>query len=220
MNPHPIDTYRQAVLREPECAVAHYDLAGVLAEQELFAEAVAAYSSALQLVPDFAEAHNDPGNALTAPGRIPQAIGCYRQTVRLRPDSAIAHSTLGKVLLSSGRLTEASACLQQTLRMQPDDAELHNNCGNGLMRQAHVIEAIDRFRKEFREMALRLARAPEMLRGLRTRLHTSHTTTSLFDTARFAGRIEQAYATMREIYRSGSAPCSLSVNIIIAGTNG
>ena len=52
---------------------------------------------------------------------------------------------------------------------------------------------------------------PHILADLRKRLETNRKASSLFDTQRFRGHIEQAYATMWEVHASGAAPHPFAV---------
>jgi protein O-GlcNAc transferase len=64
---------------------------------------------------------------------------------------------------------------------------------------------------EYEEMALSLARDADLLDALKTRLNANRATSGLFDGRQFARGLEQAYATMWEIYRSGAKPRSFKV---------
>jgi predicted O-linked N-acetylglucosamine transferase (SPINDLY family) len=63
----------------------------------------------------------------------------------------------------------------------------------------------------YEALALRLAREPTRLRGLRDRLAQNRTTHPLFDTDRFRRHIESAYRQMWEIAERGEAPRHFAV---------
>jgi predicted O-linked N-acetylglucosamine transferase (SPINDLY family) len=67
---------------------------------------------------------------------------------------------------------------------------------------------------DYRELALRLARDPALLRSLKTRLAQNRDTAALFDTRRFARTLEAAYSTMWERYRAGLSPANFAVDPI------
>jgi protein O-GlcNAc transferase len=70
-----------------------------------------------------------------------------------------------------------------------------------------VTDSLD----SYAALALKLARDPPLLAGIRQRLAQNRSTYPLFDTHRFARHIEQAYVTMLENHRRGDAPRSFSV---------
>jgi protein O-GlcNAc transferase len=67
---------------------------------------------------------------------------------------------------------------------------------------------------DYAALALKLAREPALLAGIRTRLEQNRLTYPLFDTDRFTRHIERAYETMREHERQGRGPQSFSVEAI------
>jgi protein O-GlcNAc transferase len=83
-----------------------------------------------------------------------------------------------------------------------------------LLRAVGLPELITTSLPEYEELALRLARDPDLLATLRARLRTNRETSALFDGAQFARNIEQAYITMWDIYTSGKPPRAFAVNPI------
>ena len=81
-----------------------------------------------------------------------------------------------------------------------------------LLRTLGLPELITTSLEDYEGTALRLARDPEQLRKLRNRLEANRKTSRLFDGGRFARNLEKAYATMWEIYASGSAPRAFAVS--------
>jgi predicted O-linked N-acetylglucosamine transferase (SPINDLY family) len=81
-----------------------------------------------------------------------------------------------------------------------------------LLRTVGLPELVARSLDEYQAMALRLARDPELLAGLRSRLEANRNTSRLFDAGRFARGIEQAYLTMWEIHASGQPPRAFTVS--------
>jgi predicted O-linked N-acetylglucosamine transferase (SPINDLY family) len=67
---------------------------------------------------------------------------------------------------------------------------------------------------EYEALALRLAREPELLSSLRSRLAKNRLTCPLFDTKRHARHVEAAFTRMWEIHAGGEAPRSFSVDPI------
>jgi len=67
-------------------------------------------------------------------------------------------------------------------------------------------ELIARTRDEYEAMALDLAAHPDRLAAIRRKLADNRTTQPLFDTARYARYLEQAYLRMHDRYRAGLPP--------------
>jgi protein O-GlcNAc transferase len=65
--------------------------------------------------------------------------------------------------------------------------------------------------EEYEASALRIAKSPARLAGLRNRLAKNRLTAPLFDSPRFTRHIERAYRMMWEQYRSGGAPKMIEV---------
>jgi protein O-GlcNAc transferase len=87
------------------------------------------------------------------------------------------------VLDALERHQEALASYDQALAIKPDDVEA---------------------------LALRLAREPALLAGLRERLARNRLTRPLFDSKRYCGHIEAAYTRMWELWQRGESPQSFS----------
>lgn len=127
--------YRDTLLRNPGCWVAHNNLGSELLDVPgRLQEATAHFETALDLKPDYADAHNNLGNALLRiQGRTPDAISQYEAALRLRPAYAEAHNNLGNALLHMGRIPEAIQHFEAALRILPNYASAHNNLGMALL---------------------------------------------------------------------------------------
>jgi predicted O-linked N-acetylglucosamine transferase (SPINDLY family) len=64
---------------------------------------------------------------------------------------------------------------------------------------------------DYEALALRLAREPALLDGLRQTLARNLEMCPLFDTDKFRCHIETAYSTMWEIWQRGEAPRAFAV---------
>ena len=80
-----------------------------------------------------------------------------------------------------------------------------------LVRAAGVPELVTADLGQYEALALLLAREPEKLREVRSRLSRDRDTCALFDTARFTRGIEAAYTTMWETWQRGERPQSFAV---------
>ncbi len=65
--------------------------------------------------------------------------------------------------------------------------------------------------EDYEKLAVKLARDPAALAAIRGKLSANRLTSPLFDTARHTRSLEQAYATMWNIHKSGEAPRAFSV---------
>jgi tetratricopeptide (TPR) repeat protein/glycosyltransferase involved in cell wall biosynthesis len=80
-----------------------------------------------------------------------------------------------------------------------------------LLTAVGVAELVTDSLEAYEALALRLARDPSLLGGLRAKLAQNRLTHPLFDTDRFRRHIEAAYVTMWEIWQRGESPRSFSV---------
>jgi predicted O-linked N-acetylglucosamine transferase (SPINDLY family) len=93
--------------------------------------------------------------------------------------------------------------------------------GNGLSgrkaaSQLHAVglpELVTSSLAEYEALALALARDPERLAAIRTKLVRNRSTAPLFDSARFTRDLETAYTGMRERQQAGLPPAA----IVVAG---
>jgi protein O-GlcNAc transferase len=83
--------------------------------------------------------------------------------------------------------------------------------GGSLLRAIGLDELISTSLQEYEAMALKLSRESDLLLEFRTRLAQNRATCSLFDTARFARKIEAAYRRMVEMRMAGQTPTAFTV---------
>lgn len=80
-----------------------------------------------------------------------------------------------------------------------------------LLSAAGMPELITHSMADYEALALRLARSPDTLGGLRRRLDANRRTAALFDTPAYVRDLEQAYARMWALHTSGIAPQRIDV---------
>ncbi len=95
-----------------------------------------------------------------------------------------------------------SGCPVLTLSGEP----FVSRVAGSLLRTMGLPELITSNLQEYRELALSLAKSPDLLRDLRDRLRANRETSTLFDTPRFARNIENAFITMQTLQNQGKAP--------------
>jgi hypothetical protein len=89
--------------KNPESALAHYNLGRLLLGQQKFEEAISHFSKALPLKPNSAEIHNNLGVALAGAGRLDEAASQFAEALRVEPDHAKARRNLERVMRLMGK---------------------------------------------------------------------------------------------------------------------
>jgi protein O-mannosyl-transferase len=132
---HDIKTfYRVTIARNPECWMAHNNLANELdKDPATHAEALEHYREALRIRPDYAEAHYNIGLEFHRQGHLAEAISEYRAALQTEPNVPQIQNNLGIALgMTPGKEAEGIAHLEMALRLNPRLAEAHNNLGQVL----------------------------------------------------------------------------------------
>jgi predicted O-linked N-acetylglucosamine transferase (SPINDLY family) len=83
-----------------------------------------------------------------------------------------------------------------------------------LLKAVGLPELITTSLEDYEALALRLARDPALLGGIKDKLLRNRDTYPLFDTARFTRHLEAAYTMMWQRYQRGEPPQALAVNSI------
>lgn len=138
---------RQALVLEPENAIAYNNLGTVLQAQGKLPAAMESYLQALANKPDYAHAFNNLGSVAHDLGNLNEAIECYRQALALDPDYAMAHNNYGNAMRDLARPDEAIAHFERSIALDPGYAMAWNNLGNIMRDQGDGNAAIACFRK-------------------------------------------------------------------------
>jgi tetratricopeptide (TPR) repeat protein len=142
--------WRDNLTKNPNAALAHYNLGNALADQGKVQEAVQHYEQALRLKPDYTDAHHNLGNALRQVGRAQDAIGHYEEVLRIQPDDADAHYNLALAFRQVGQLDEAIHHDERAVQIKPDFAVAHYNLGNVLVQAGRVQDGIGHYEQALR----------------------------------------------------------------------
>ena len=142
--------WRDALMRNPNAAEAHYNLGVGLVREGRPEEGIEQWKQQLQAEPDDVEAHYNLGVAMERLGRTQEAIQYYEQVLRLKPDNARAHNNLGRILLNTGHVQDAIMHFELVLRLKPDNAGVHYALGNALLQVGRVQEAIGHYEQALR----------------------------------------------------------------------
>ena len=114
--------FDSVLARNPDCWMAHNNLAILLVKEERISEAAEHFREALRLKPNDAENENNLGTALSRLHRPAEAIPEYEAALRLKPDYPEVRFDLGLALLNTGRAHEAIPQFEQVLRLRPKSA--------------------------------------------------------------------------------------------------
>ena len=141
------DNYEKAIELNPEYSKAHFNLAGVLHEQEEYDASIQSYETALSIDPNYAEAHNNLGNVFRDSSELDSAIECYQKAINIKSDYVEAHYSLGTTFQEVGKLDDTVRCFEQVLEFRPDLTRTLNNLGNILRVLGRADEAIIKYEK-------------------------------------------------------------------------
>lgn len=111
-------------------------------EDDLPAEAEAAYRKALACEPAFADAYLNLGCLLADAGRGAEAIRLYRTALEHCPEEPRLHFNLAIVLEDQGKLAEALACYERCLELSRDFSDAHYNAALLYERLGQASKAI------------------------------------------------------------------------------
>ncbi|MBI4684699.1 MAG: tetratricopeptide repeat protein [Nitrospirae bacterium] len=122
--------WEDVIIKSPNKARAHNNLAYLYDDKELTEEAIEHYNIAIQLNPNYADAHYNIGIAYNKRGLFNKAIEQYLTVLRLKPDFTAAYNNLGVAYYNKGLFDKAMEQYQTALRLKPDYADAHYNLGD------------------------------------------------------------------------------------------
>jgi len=114
--------YESTIARNPDCWMAHNNLAILLVNAGRIPAAAEEFKEALRLKPDDANNENNLGTALVRLGRTQEAIPEYEAALRIQPDYPEVHFDLGLARMQLGQSGEAIAEFRQAIRLRPKSA--------------------------------------------------------------------------------------------------
>ena len=128
--------------KNPDCWMAHNNLAQILAAHGHMDEAFRHCRLALELKPDYMEAQSNMGTILLSAGRTEEAIAHFRTAVKINPDDATSLYNLGSALAESDRAGEGIEYLQKAVKRDSANPQVMNNLGLALMKAGRSGEAV------------------------------------------------------------------------------
>ena len=99
-----IETYRRAIILQPQFPDAYCNLANALKEKGQVSAAEECYNTALAMCPSHADSLNNLANIKREQGYIDEAMTLYRKALDIYPEFAAAHSNLASVLQQQGKV--------------------------------------------------------------------------------------------------------------------
>jgi protein O-GlcNAc transferase len=103
------NSYRQAIVLDPNYGMGHSNLARALNDQGLFEERLKSCKCAIEPIPDFLGTHLNRAVALLGLERLAEVETALRSALDLMPDRAETHRNLAEILASLDWLDEAVA---------------------------------------------------------------------------------------------------------------
>jgi serine/threonine-protein kinase len=146
-----IDYLKQAVVKDPDYALAYAALAdayallgdyGALPAKEAFHEAESAASHALELDNELAEAYTALAHVRLLSWDWPSADAEYQRAIELKPSYATAHQWYSNHLIAMGRSTEAAAEIRRALDLDPLSLIINEVAGRHLYLMGEYDQAI------------------------------------------------------------------------------
>lgn len=151
----------------PNSPRALFIVAGDLAEQGQYVQAIQHYDRLLSLHPDHPAAAHEKGIALARLGRFAEAAETLGEAVRLRPTSARAHVNLALAQRQAGGVREARRSLRMALVYDDTDPRAWAELGNLELEQREYRRAVEAYRRAIalgrHDLAPRLQMAREAL---------------------------------------------------------
>jgi tetratricopeptide (TPR) repeat protein len=136
--------YTKALAVQPDSAENHARMGSLLADQERWNEAIAAYQEALRLDPKFSGAYWKLAQVFQQIGQTDKSTEYWYRALQLEPGWANAeeHLKLGHTLAKQGKLEQATKCYHQVIQLEPDRAEAYYALGEVKASQKKWSEAI------------------------------------------------------------------------------
>ena len=141
--------FRDALSKNPQSAVMHFNMAVVDQKHGNLAEAEAAYRLVLAKNPHYAKAHNNLGLLLAVQGKTEEARREYEAAIASDPQSADALNNLGSWYMDRGEIDRAIVFFQQAIAADAHLLRAYYNLGASLGKQERYEEALEVYAQAF-----------------------------------------------------------------------
>lgn len=129
--------------RNPDCAVAHNNLALLRARDEPGSpEVVEGFRRAVACDPAFTLARINLGQALERAGRVEEALAVFGEAAARDPRDATAQFNLGLALWRAGHRDEALACYRHAIQLRRDYFQAWTNLGTAFLELGQTGDAV------------------------------------------------------------------------------
>jgi Flp pilus assembly protein TadD/mono/diheme cytochrome c family protein len=136
---------RNRLSKEPDDAIARYNLAAALAGQGIYKDAIAQYGQLLAAHPNEARTLNSLGATLESSGDWRAARTTYAEAIAAHPETCDARFNLARLDLRHEQAAEAEQQLRAMLTQCPIDAAVHSGLGVALTDENRPQEASAEF---------------------------------------------------------------------------
>jgi tetratricopeptide (TPR) repeat protein len=137
--------FREALSRDPEDKLAHYNLGLTLLRMERREEAVESFERALEIDQDYGDAHFNLATVRAEAGHFQEAATHFQRAYEIDPEDQEAHLEWVVALSRTGLIAEALQELEKLLAEQPDLVEAHAAAGTLYGRTGRLAEAASSF---------------------------------------------------------------------------
>ncbi len=142
-----ISYFEQVLAKDPNFAIAQYDMAVAYQEKGSTEEVIKRYKKAIEINPRFPEALSNLGGHYFMMGKTEDAVVYFKKAIESFPNFIQALSNLGAALNKLGRYKEALPYLNKTLSLDPEFGMAHYNLGNTYFAMNRLSEARDSYSK-------------------------------------------------------------------------
>jgi serine/threonine protein kinase/Flp pilus assembly protein TadD len=146
-----ITKYREAIRRNKDDPLAHFNLGNALRHKGQLGEAMVEYKEAVRLDPNELNYRYCLAFTLEAKSQWDEAIAVLQEALRLKSDNPLSHYNLANALYGKGQLDEAIGAyreaLQRARRLDMEFPQAHQNLGGALAAKGQLDEAIAAYRE-------------------------------------------------------------------------
>ena len=142
--------WRDTLVKNPDCWLAHNNLGLLLKNQGRIEEAMEHYHQAIQINPNYFEVLNNLGAVLADKGQFDEAIENYYKAIQIIPNFYEALDNLGVALAAKGRFDEAIENFRQAIQVNSNRPETFFHLGMTLSQSGRPREAVAQYREALR----------------------------------------------------------------------
>ncbi len=140
-----VDELKEGLKQDPQCLLAHFDLAVSYVSLQRLDDAAKEAQAALALAPFYTRAEELLGTVRVQQKDYGRARSTFQHLLTIDPANYVAHYNLGVLAAMDGKWQEAERHLGSALATAPQSAEAHNTLGSIYFQRADL----DRAGKEF-----------------------------------------------------------------------